>query len=111
MYNEILSALRATEYPFAEVAWRNAPAGDYGTFAVDSAYDALWTDNHIRSQTLEGAVHLFTKTPGPGPVHAVQAALDTLEISWYLSSNQFEEDTGYIHWEWIVSWTEVPEYG
>lgn len=106
MYDAILAALKATGIPFAEVAWANAPKGDYGTFLLDSAYDSLWGDNHMISQTLEGTVHLFTRTPGPTPVQTIQAALDDLEISYRLNSWQFEEETKLLHWEWVVSWVE-----
>ena len=107
MYNTILTALRGTGIPFADVAWANAPAGDYGTFGLSGAYDALWADNHMRSQTLEAMVHLFTRSSGLEQLHTIQGVLDGLEVSYYLNSIQYEDNTGFMHLEWIVSWVDA----
>jgi hypothetical protein len=32
----------------------------------------------------------------------VEAVLNAAGASWYLNTIQFEEDTGYIHYEWVV---------
>ena len=107
MYDTILTALQATGIPFADVAWANAPAGDYGTLSLSGAYDALWSEDHMLSQTLEAMVHLFTKSNGQEKLHTIQDVLNGLDISWYLNSIQYEDDTGYMHLEWICSWVEV----
>ena len=106
MYDTILEALRGTGIPFADVAWGNAPSGDYGTFGLSGAYDALWGSDHMISQTMEAMVHLFTRSNGQEMIRTIQAVLNGLEISWYLNSIQYEDDTGYMHLEWVVSWLE-----
>ena len=52
-------------------------------------------------QNITGTVDLFTKTEFDPLLDAVQAALDGLGIAWYLSSVQYEEETGVIHYEWV----------
>lgn len=107
MYETVLEALQLSGIPFAEVAWSKAPSGDYGTFAIDSAYDPVWADGHAIHQTIEGTVHLFSKGNGYQNFQLVQSILNQIEsLSWKFNSMQFENDTKLTHWEWVVSWPE-----
>ena len=52
-----------------------------------------------------GTTDLYTKLEFDPWKEAFEASLDEQEIWWYLNSVQYEEETGFIHYEWV--W-EVP---
>lgn len=74
--------------------------GNYIVWAEDGASEVLWADDRMKNQTLTGTIDYFTKTEYDSTFGTIQAALDTLGISYRLNSIQFEEDTKYIHYEW-----------
>ena len=45
--------------------------------------------------------HYFTKEDVDENVDKIQVSLETMGISFRLNSVQHEEETGYIHFEWI----------
>ena len=64
---------------------------------------ALAGNNKKQEQAISMAVHLFTKTEFDQLVDAVQEYLDgTAGTSWALTSAQYEDETGLIHYEWSV---------
>ena len=95
------NALNATGYPFEHYGWSKAPDGDYGVYAEDSGEDFVANDVHLERGTV-GTVDLFTRDDTSAPRDAVEAVLNAAGASWYLNTIQFEEDTGYIHYEWVV---------
>lgn len=95
-------ALNNTGFRFAHFAWSHAPAGDYGVYAEDEAEDFL-ADGHHTEKAIQCAVDLFTRTEGNVPKDAIENALEALNAPWYLNTVQYEDDTGYIHYEWIVT--------
>ena len=53
-------------------------------------------------RALTGTIDYFTKTENDPVVQQIEDALDSDDgISWYLNSVQYEQDTGYIHYEWV----------
>ena len=58
-------------------------------------------DNFKNEQAVQGTIDFFTKTEFDTFVDDIQNALKTARISFYLNSVQYEEDTGFIHYEWV----------
>jgi hypothetical protein len=104
--DELINALAATGYQFAHFGWSKAPAGDYGVYAEDGANDLIAGNKHVE-KVLQGTVDYFTRDASGYPKIAIEAALDSVPVAWYLSSIQFEEETGYIHYEWVFECGEV----
>lgn len=75
--------------------------GDYCVWAEDTEAESVHGDNIKQKQTLQGTVDFFTKTEFNPKVDSIQNAMNTAEISWRLSSVQYEDETGYIHYEWV----------
>lgn len=73
----------------------------YLVWAEDAQGAALWADGRMENQAIQGAAHYFTRTEYDPTVEKIQAALRQGDLSWRLNSIQFEEDTGYTHYEWI----------
>lgn len=100
MLELIRAALDGTGYPFAHFGWSTAPEGDYGVYAEDGENVLYASDQHAET-ALTGTVDLFTRDHSDGPRQAVETALAAVPAcAWYLSSVQYESDTGYIHLEW-----------
>lgn len=98
------TALDATGIPFAHHAWSHAPDGTYGVYAEDDSIHEF-ADGKMVNQALQGTVDLFTRDDSDTPRTTVQTALASLDIPWYLNSVQYEQDTGYIHYEWVFEVT------
>ena len=72
----------------------------YIVWAEDGQADEVWADNRMRHQAIQGTADYFTKTENDPNVGKIQDALNDV-CSWRLNSIQYEEDTGYIHYEWV----------
>ena len=91
--------LDSTGYKFAQYGWSKAPNGDYGVWADDAAND-LYADDLHSEHIKQGTIDYFTRDNSDTPKTTIETAIDG-KVAWYLNSIQFEEDTGYIHYEWV----------
>ena len=98
--DELVTALTNTGLSFAHFGWSHAPAGDYGVYAEDGANDLEANNVHLE-RVIEGTVDYFTRDDSGTPKATIEAALNSCGAAWYLNSIQFENDTGYIHLEWV----------
>lgn len=98
---ELVTALSGTNYPFAHHAWASAPNGTYGVYAEESSH-GFYADSKMQGQAITCTVDVFTKDDSETIRSTVQTALNTLDMPWYLDAIDFEEDTGYIHYTWVV---------
>jgi hypothetical protein len=73
----------------------------YIVWAEDGEADSTSGDNKKIDQVLQGTIDYFTKTEFDPNFQVIQEKLNSAEISWRLNSIQYEEDTGYIHYEWV----------
>lgn len=101
MLNDLLNALAAANLAFAHFAWSHAPEGDYGTYAEDNGEDLEADNLHIETGT-QLWLHYFTRDASGTPRTTIEGILNALRAPWYLNSTQYENDTGYIHYEWSV---------
>lgn len=62
--------------------------------------EELAADNQKVGQVLSGTIDFFTRTENDPAIVEIQTALENAEISYYLNSVQYEEETRYIHYEW-----------
>lgn len=67
---------------------------------MENGADDLTADNSHAERCLTGTVDLFTRQEGDPLISSVPTALEQAGAAWYLSSVQYEEDTGLIHYEW-----------
>lgn len=75
--------------------------GNYIVFAEDSQGDSAWGDGKCTYQTTQGTIDYFTREEDDPKIEEIQRALNNGEIYWYYNSTQHEDDTGYIHHEWV----------
>lgn len=74
---------------------------NYIVWAEDGEADSTNGDNQKTDQVIQGTIDYFTNEEFDPNVEAIQEKLNAAEISWRLNSIQYEEDTGYIHYEWV----------
>ena len=75
--------------------------GSYIVWAEDTQADSVWADGKMVNQAIQGTVDYFTKSENDATVESIQDALNNGEISFRLNSIQREQETGYIHYEWV----------
>ena len=76
----------------------------YFVWQEDGTKDLEANGVHVE-KAVTGTTDLFTKREFDPWKEQFEAALDAAGIAWYLNSIQYEEDTGFTHYEWV--W-EVP---
>jgi hypothetical protein len=76
-------------------------ADKYIVWAEDGAGDAAWANGRMKNQAIEGTIDYFIKEEDDTAIPRMQEALDGINISWRLESVQYEENTGFIHYEWV----------
>ena len=103
MFDELVSKLKAIQgVQFTEYEWKTRPNGNHGTVQLDfEAEDDTGDDRH-QNRAWEGSVDLYTHGKEMLIVAAVESALeDVCEGSWYLNSEQYEQETGLVHREFV----------
>lgn len=103
MFNTLLGLLQATGIPFKAYSWNPAPDNLYGILSLDSSPGSLFGDGKVQLQIVEGTVDLFLKDVSTENPIKVQEVLNDMDgCAWKLNSVQYEEDTHFIHWEWLI---------
>ena len=72
----------------------------YIVWAEDAAKN-ISGNNKMQDAIIQGTVDYFTKEEFDEKIIAIEEALNNAEIAFYLNSVQYEEETGYIHYEWV----------
>lgn len=85
---------------FEAYAWSRAPEDNYGVVSADGRNDFYAEDGHGEI-SWTGTVDWFSRNPGSTVPAGVEGALTGLGAAWYLNSVQYENDTGFLHWEWV----------
>lgn len=73
----------------------------YIVWAEDLEVASLEADNWKPGQTIEGTIDLYTKTEDDAWVIDIPNALNAAKIGWALNSVQYEDETRFIHHEWL----------
>jgi hypothetical protein len=75
--------------------------GPYIVWAEDGEGDSVHADGKKVERALTGTIDYFTKAENDPVVQQIEDTLDTDDsLAWQLNSVQYEQDTGYIHYEW-----------
>lgn len=96
----IKNALLAVGVPVSHYMASKQP-DQYIVWAEDAQGEALWADGRMTEQTLHGTIDYFTRMEHDTHVQDIQNALTGAEISYRLNSIQYEDESQYIHYEWL----------
>ncbi len=72
----------------------------YFVWQEDGAND-LEADGHHAEGAVTGTTDLFTMWENDPWAEELGEALSSHGVAWYLNSVQYEEDTGFFHYEWV----------
>ena len=102
MLDALLNILNGfTNIPFVELAWSHSPDDKYGVISLDNQIALDADADPVSEKMLTGFVDVFVKKPqNLSTVSDVESAMKRLGIWFALNSVQFEDDTGYVHYEW-----------
>lgn len=73
----------------------------YIVWAENAEGGSVEADDRKQEYSVSGYIDFFTRRENDPVVDMVAEALKSAEISFYLNSVQYEEETGYIHFEWL----------
>ncbi len=72
----------------------------YFVWQEDGANDLAAGNGHAE-RAVQGTTDLFTKQELDPWVDQLGEALSNHGVAWYLNSVDYEEDTGFFHYEWV----------
>ena len=73
----------------------------YFVWQEEGGRSDLTAESRHAETAVAGTTDLFTKTEFDTWAEEIEAAFSAKGIAWYKSSVQYEEDTGFIHHEWV----------
>ena len=82
--------------------WADTDADEYIVWTEDSESGAVHADNRKELQILDVTIDVFTKDEYPDIIKRLQNAFNEAELPFELLSIQYEQDTGYTHYEYLV---------
>ena len=74
----------------------------YFIWQEDGSNGIVGDDRHVEG-AVTGTTDLFTKREFDPWKEEFEESMDSIGMAWYLNSVQYEEDTGFIHYEWVWS--------
>lgn len=80
--------------------YRRLKSDRYFVWAEDGTNDLEADDLHTE-RAITGTTDLYTKIENDPWREAIEEAFEQYGIVWYQNSVQYEEETGYIHTEWV----------
>lgn len=102
MVNGLLNHLKAeTDIPFVYMAWSHSEERLYGVVTLSDQSELDTDFTAVSEKMLEGYVDVFTKNPDGAEITQVESCLRRMGIWFTMNSTQYEDDTGYIHYEWL----------
>ena len=79
-------------------------AGDpYCIWAEEGEGSSLEADDRKQARSISGSIDYYTRTEFDPVADAIENALNDAKIGFYLNSVQHEDETGYIHTEWVFN--------
>lgn len=101
--NKLETALTATGIPFAHFGFVNAPQDAYMVYA-ENMVDSLRTGGHQAETITHGTLDLFTRDDTQLQRNRIETELNKIDgFAFQLESIQYEDETGFIHYEWYWS--------
>ena len=73
----------------------------YIVWAEEGEGNSLEADNSKQMRTIQGTIDYFTKADEDETVDEIETALKNANISFSLNSVQYEDETNFIHYEWL----------
>lgn len=92
--------LEVTPNSFHQEAWQQSD--EYIVWAEDSENGSIHADNQKQVLMVDVTIDVFTKEEYPEIVTDLHDKLNEHEVPFKLLSIQYEEDTTYTHYEYLI---------
>ena len=105
-YEALVAALKLTDIPFAEYAWRSRPEGTYGVVSLDFESGQMDGDDQKIDRSWEASVDVFFSALNERDdvIQTIEEILTEIcGSAWELNSTQYEASTGLFHIEWTCT--------
>lgn len=96
-FGERVASVCTRTYHYTKATKASVP---YAVWAEDSEASSFHADSRKAEQVISGSLNYFTKTEYDSVCDDIQSMLNETAVEWYLSSVQYEPETGLIHYEW-----------
>ena len=100
-FDELLALLKSTGVLFAAAGWETEPAEDHGVLRYN-AFDPLFADDKVVAMTKEAVIILTSAGSGEESAAKITAALNSTDITYWLESVDYNEDTRQNEWVWAA---------
>ena len=104
--SSLLEKIRNLLVPVADSVFHYVSAPNaippYIVWAEDGDSD-LMSDDHHSERALTGTIDFYTKQESDPIKDAIEQALESGGVAWYFNSFQYENETGLLHFEWVLS--------
>lgn len=67
----------------------------------EEGYNDLSANGGHKERAVRGSTDLFTKIEFDPWISEFERSMTAEGMAWYLNSIQYEEETGFIHYEWV----------
>lgn len=111
-YEALVAALKLTDIPFSEYAWKTRPEGTYGVISLEFEAGTNEGDGDKLDRVWEGSIDVFyTKLSERADIYSTVEEIlrEICGDSWELNSVQYENTTGLFHAEWVFQVQDNPE--
>lgn len=111
-YEDLVAALKLTDIPFVEYAWKTRPEGTYGVISLEFEAGTNEGDGDKLDRVWEGSIDVFyTKLSERADIYSTVEEIlrEICGDSWELNSVQYENTTGLFHAEWAFQVVNTPE--
>ena len=105
-YEALVAALKLTDIPFAEYAWRSRPEGTYGVVSLDFESGQFDGDDQKQDRSWAASVDVFFPrlSERDDLISTVEEILTEIcRDRWWMNSTQYENSTGLFHIEWACT--------
>lgn len=75
----------------------------YCVWMEDGEGSSLEADDRKEAHSINGTIDYFTQTEFDTKIDLIHDALKNAKIGFYLNSVQYEDETRYIHYEWVFN--------
>lgn len=100
-FDELLELLKSTGVLFAAAGWETEPDEDFGILRYN-AFDPLFADDKVVDMMKEASIILCSAGSGEESAAKIAAALNATDLTWWLQSVDYNEDTRKNEWVWAA---------
>lgn len=102
--DDLLDALNEIDgIAFVRDAWINDAPENYGVLELTGQNGALWADGGMQEQAFGLQITIYVKDASDAWADAVQAVLDTFDLSYGMPRREYDYGGDAVMWQWSAT--------